>query len=135
MRGNSFVQVTPVMLPMPRMSWSFFTSTSPWPAKSVTFQPASVLPSKRLFHAGPASATFGPAEGLAGGEGGATGLSAATELLASAAMSRLPNVRTVATERRLPCCFRAVFIDAKHERKQRGGQTHFSAEPGLGLVL
>src|SRR5690349_22443520 len=116
MRGNSFVQVTPVMLPIPRMSWLFLTSTSPWPAKSVTFQPASVLPSKRLFHAGAASA-FGPAEGLAGGEAGVTGLSAATELLASTAISRLPTARSVATERRLPCCFGAVFIDAKHECK------------------
>src|SRR5262245_58340084 len=48
MRGKALVQVTPVMTPLPRISFPSSTLTSPWPAKSVMAQPAKVLPSKRL---------------------------------------------------------------------------------------
>src|SRR5438876_5638452 len=51
--GISLVQVTPVMTPLPRINFPSLTCTSPWPAKSVTAQPLSDLPSKRLTQSCP----------------------------------------------------------------------------------
>src|SRR6266853_4161845 len=47
-RGISFVQVIPVMTPLPRVIWPSLVSTLPLPEKSVIVQPLSVLASKRL---------------------------------------------------------------------------------------
>src|SRR5881628_3209779 len=63
----------PVITPVCKRILPSFTRTSPCPAKSVIFQPARLLPSKRLFHEAAALAEEGAVAGLAGGSLSAAG--------------------------------------------------------------
>src|SRR5262247_2687985 len=75
------------------------TFTSPRPAKSVTFQPARVLPSKRLFHS-TALAESGGAAGFGLAVFSGAGLSAAVARPANPQMSHGPKTMRIKGTRR-----------------------------------
>src|SRR6266516_1171101 len=116
----------PVITPVCKMIFPSFTRTSPCPAKSVIFQPARLLPSKRLVHEAAAAAAAEAAlveEGIVAGLVGGCLSAAGAEPPSPAETSTQAVSHLEVPAAHLGSVLGGNFMDRNHAPGSSGGQS------------